>query len=35
VVDRSLNGHTADPEQVSALASIREQFEQAARYEDD
>lgn len=32
---RSLKGHAADPEQVATLAGIREQFEQAARYEDD
>jgi len=32
---RSLNGHTADPDQVATLAGVREQFEQAARYEDD
>ncbi|WP_309227473.1 radical SAM protein [Micromonospora thermarum] len=32
---RSLNGHTAEPEQVMALAGVRKQFEQTARYEDD
>ena len=32
---RSLHGHTADPDQVAAMAGVREQFEQAARYEDD
>lgn len=32
---RSLNGHTADPDQVAALAGIRDHFENTARYEDD
>jgi DNA repair photolyase len=32
---RSLNGHTANPDQVADLAGIREHFENAARYEDD
>ena len=32
---RSLTGQAADPDQVAALAGIREQFETAARYEDD
>ncbi|GGL06886.1 hypothetical protein [Mangrovihabitans endophyticus] len=32
---RSLNGHTTDPDQVSAIAEIREHFENTARYEDD
>ncbi|RSM73116.1 hypothetical protein DMB66_03480 [Actinoplanes sp. ATCC 53533] len=32
---RSLHGHTADTDQVTALAGIREHFEDAARYEDD
>jgi DNA repair photolyase len=32
---RALNGHITEPEQVAALASVREQFETAARYEDD
>jgi DNA repair photolyase len=32
---RSLHGHTADADQVTALTNIREHFENAARYEDD
>jgi DNA repair photolyase len=32
---RSLNGHTTDPDQVAALAEIREHFQNATRYEDD
>jgi len=32
---RSLNGHSANPEQVAALGALRDRFEQAARYEDD
>jgi hypothetical protein len=32
---RSLHGHAADPGHVTALAAIRSQFENAARYDDD
>ena len=32
---RSLLGHDTDPAQVSRIAAVREQFTQAARYEDD
>jgi hypothetical protein len=31
----SLLGHIADPAQVTALAGVREEFETAARYDDD
>lgn len=32
---RSLHGHTPDPDQIAALAGVREQFESAARCEGD
>jgi hypothetical protein len=32
---RSLLGHAPDPNQAAVLAGVREQFENAARYEDD
>jgi hypothetical protein len=32
---RSLHGHAADPGQIAALAAIRSEFENAARYDDD
>lgn len=32
---RSLHGHTATPEQITAIDTVRSQFERAARYEDD
>ena len=32
---RSLRGHAADPEEVATLATLREEFEHAARFDDD
>jgi hypothetical protein len=32
---RSLRGHAADQDEVAALATLREEFEHAARFDDD